>query len=153
MRNGSLQASSWKTLIRNGGTPPATGAPVVPKIPPGTPVEPGIEPRFRSLAQQIKADPDYNQSIGNALGIVGPEQAGPDYATLKPIFVRLGGCVHIHERRRRLALFFGLPLPIPYELEASLFTGFGGPPWFLLLLVSVCVVLFVVQRPRTRTAV
>ena len=49
--------------------------------------------------------------------------------------------------------FFGLPLPIPYELEASLFTGFGGPPWFLLLLVSVCVVLFVVQRPRTRTAV
>jgi hypothetical protein len=49
--------------------------------------------------------------------------------------------------------FFGLPLPIPHELEASLFTGFGGPPWFLLLLVSVCVLLFVVQRPRTRTAV
>ena len=49
--------------------------------------------------------------------------------------------------------FFGLPLPIPYELEATLFTGFGGPPWFLLLLVSVCVLLFFIQRPRTRTAV
>jgi len=49
--------------------------------------------------------------------------------------------------------WFGFPLPIPFELEASLFTGFGGPPWFLLLLVSVCVLLFIVQRPRTPTAV
>ena len=84
LRNTAQQSSTWKTLIRTGGTPPATGAPVVPKFPPGPKaVEPGIEPRFRALAQQIKADADYNQSIGNALGIVGPEQAGPDYATLK----------------------------------------------------------------------
>ena len=85
LRNTAQQSSTWKTLIRNGGTPPATGAPVLPKFPPGpTAVQPGIEPRFRALAQQIKADADYNQSIGDALGIVGPEHAGPDYATLKP---------------------------------------------------------------------
>ncbi len=58
---------------------------VLPKLPSGpTAVEPGIEPRFRAIAQQIKADVDYNQGIGEALGIVGPEQSGPDYATLKP---------------------------------------------------------------------
>ena len=85
LRNSSQQASTWKTLIRNGGTPPASGAPVVPKFPPGpAAVEPGIEPRFRALAQQCKAASAYNQSIGDALGIVGPEQAAPDYPTLQP---------------------------------------------------------------------
>ena len=85
LRNTGQQASGWKTLMRNGGTPPASGAPVVPKFPPGpAAVEPGIEPRFRALAQQIKADADFNQPMGSALGIVGPEQTGPDYATLKP---------------------------------------------------------------------
>jgi hypothetical protein len=82
--NGARQAVSWKDLSRRGGTPPATGAPVLPKLAPVTPVEPGIEPRFRALCQQIKAHPNYNQSIGEALGIVGQEQVGPDYATLKP---------------------------------------------------------------------
>ncbi|MEP6810639.1 MAG: hypothetical protein ABI992_10380, partial [Chthoniobacterales bacterium] len=83
-KNSAQQATSWKDLIRNGGTPPASGAPVALKLPPGTPVAPGIEPRFRALCQQIKASPEVNESILEALGIIGPEQTGPDYATLKP---------------------------------------------------------------------
>src|SRR4029079_11823787 len=35
LRNTAQQASGWKTLMRNGGTPPASGAPVVPKFPAG----------------------------------------------------------------------------------------------------------------------
>ncbi len=48
-------------------------------------VAPGIEPRFRALCQQIKARPEVNDSILEALGIEGSEQAGPDYATLAPV--------------------------------------------------------------------
>ena len=85
LRNTAQQASGWKTLIRIGGTLPATGAPAVPKFPPGPrAVDPGIEPRFRAMAQQIKADADFNEPMGAALGIVGPEQTPPDYATLQP---------------------------------------------------------------------
>ncbi len=85
MRNSAQQASTWKSLIRRGGTPPDTGAPVVPKFPAAPPVvPPGIETRFRALCQQCKAASGYNESIGEALGIVGPEQTGPDYANLKP---------------------------------------------------------------------
>ena len=64
---------------------PPPARPAVPKFPPGpAAVEPGIEPRFRALAQQVKANADFNQPMGEALGIVGPEQTPPDYATLKP---------------------------------------------------------------------
>ncbi|MEO6873002.1 MAG: hypothetical protein ABI233_12405 [Chthoniobacterales bacterium] len=35
--------------------------------------------------KQIKSNVDYNDSIGQALGIEGSEQVGPDYATLAPI--------------------------------------------------------------------
>jgi hypothetical protein len=34
--------------------------------------------------KQIKANANYNESIGEALGIEGAQQAGPDYATLQP---------------------------------------------------------------------
>lgn len=96
-RNAAQQATSWKDLIRRGGTPPASGAPVAIKLPPGTPVEPGIEPRFRALCQQIKASPEVNDSILEALGIKGPEQIGPDYATLAPVLQLSlsGGQVHV----------------------------------------------------------
>ena len=47
-------------------------------------VTPGIETRFRALVKQIKGSPAYNEAIGAALGIEGPEQSGPDYATLAP---------------------------------------------------------------------
>jgi len=77
---------AWKDLVRGGGTPPATGAPVTPPMPTAVPaVALGIETRFRALVQLIKANPSYNRSIGEALGIEGAEQASPDLAMVQPL--------------------------------------------------------------------
>lgn len=86
MQNGALQWIGWKTLIRAGGTPRPSGAPVVsPVFPAAVPaVAPGIETRFRALVKQIKASPSYNETIGQALGVEGSQQVGPDLATLQP---------------------------------------------------------------------
>ena len=40
--------------------------------------------RFRALVKQIKAHANYNTAIGEALGIEGEEQSGPDLMTLQP---------------------------------------------------------------------
>jgi hypothetical protein len=85
MQNGARQWTGWKDLERRGGDLPPSGEPVPPVFPPAvTAVPPGIEARFRALVKQIKAQPSYNESIGQALGIEGSQQAGPDYATLQP---------------------------------------------------------------------
>jgi hypothetical protein len=85
MQGGAKQSTAWKDLMRDGGTPPPTGAPVAPVFPTAvTPVAPGIEARFRALIQQIKAHPNYNEAIGDALGIEGTQQTGPDLNTLQP---------------------------------------------------------------------
>ena len=85
MQNGAQQWTIWKDLTRDGGTLPSDGAPVAPVFSaPVTPVAPGIEARFRALAQQIKANPNYNPAMGKALGIEGAEQAGPDLTTVQP---------------------------------------------------------------------
>ena len=85
MRNGSLQWTGWKDIVRTGGDLPPSGAPVAPVFPPDVPpVDPGIEIRFRALVKQIKGSPAYNEAVGAALGIVGAEQTGPDYLTLQP---------------------------------------------------------------------
>ncbi len=85
IQNASKQWTAWKDLQRRGGSTPPTGAPVIPTFPATVPVvAPGIEVRFRALVKQIKANTDYNESIGAALGIEGSEQIGPDYATLAP---------------------------------------------------------------------
>lgn len=79
------QWTAWKDLTRDGGTPPASGAPVLPTLPTAvTAVAPGMEVRFRALVQQIKANPNYNESIGQALDIEGTQQVGPDLATVQP---------------------------------------------------------------------
>jgi hypothetical protein len=78
MRNGSLQWTGWKDLTRG-------GAPVAPVFPAAVPaVAPGVEVRFRALVKQIKGSAAYNEAIGAALGIVGQEQTGPDFATVQP---------------------------------------------------------------------
>ena len=46
---------------------------------------PGIEARFRALVKIIKASPAYNGAIGEALGIEGAAQGGPDLTTLQAI--------------------------------------------------------------------
>jgi hypothetical protein len=85
MLGGSRQWTAWKDLARYGGDLPSSGAPVAPAFPAAVPpVAPGIEPRFRGLVKQIKAHPSYNEAMGQALGIEGAQQAGPDYATVQP---------------------------------------------------------------------
>jgi hypothetical protein len=85
MQNTAQQWTAWKDLTRAGGTPPVAGAPVAPVLPDAVPaVAPGIEARFRALVKQIKANGNYNTSIGDALGIEGAQQTPPDYTTLQP---------------------------------------------------------------------
>src|SRR5450432_1222505 len=72
MQNGAQQWTAWKNLVRGGGTPPATGAPVVPTFPAAVAAVPlGIEARFRALVKSIKSSTNYNTAIGQALGIEG----------------------------------------------------------------------------------
>jgi hypothetical protein len=86
MASGAQQWTTWKNIERDGGTPPAMGAPVAPVFPAAVPaVAPGIEARFRALVQLIKANPNYNEAIGQALGIEGAQQTGPDLTTVQPI--------------------------------------------------------------------
>ncbi|HEV7403831.1 MAG TPA: hypothetical protein VGO11_12920 [Chthoniobacteraceae bacterium] len=86
MRNSGKQWTSWKDLVRDGGTPPATGMPMLPTLPTTVPaVALGIEARFRALVADLKVHPNYNDGIGQALGIEGAIQTGPDMATLQPI--------------------------------------------------------------------
>jgi hypothetical protein len=85
MQNGARQWTGWKDLERRGGDLPPSGAPVAPVLPAAVPaVAPGVEVRFRALVKQIKAQSSYNESIGEALGIEGAQQVGPDYAMLQP---------------------------------------------------------------------
>ncbi len=85
MQNGSSQWTTWKSIIREGGTPPPSGAPVAPVFPAAVAaVAAGIEGRFRALVRLIKAHPSYNAAIGQGLAIEGTEHGGPDLATLAP---------------------------------------------------------------------
>jgi hypothetical protein len=77
------QWTAWKDIVRDGGqagTPP--GEEIFPTAVP--PVAPGIERRFRDLVKIIKAHPAYNTAIGEALGIEGATQSGPEFSTFKP---------------------------------------------------------------------
>ena len=83
MRNAGTQWTAWRNLIRDGGS--GTTEAELPVIPaPSAAVPPGIEPRIRALANQIKASPAYNEAIGKALGIVSEAPAAPDLTAVKP---------------------------------------------------------------------
>lgn len=87
MGSGAQQWTAWKNITRAGGTVPLTGAPLLPVFPTPVPaVAPGVEARFRAQVKQIKANPNYNPSIGEILGIEGAQQSGPDWATVQPSF-------------------------------------------------------------------
>ncbi len=62
-----------------------------------TAVKLGIEARFRALVQRIKLNANYNTSIGEALGVEGPEQSGVDLSTVQPrLKLKLsGGAVQV----------------------------------------------------------
>lgn len=93
MQDTAQQWTSWKNDVRIGHKTLASGEPVVPALLPAvTAVDAGVENRFRALVKLVKASPGYNSSIGEALGIEGAEQTGPDLASLKPtIQVRING--------------------------------------------------------------
>lgn len=98
MGNGSQQWTSWKNYTRAGGPVPPAGEPVAPVFPTAvTAVAPGVEARFRALVKQIKANGNYNAAIGEALGIEGAQQTGPDLATIQPDITAtiVGGHVEI----------------------------------------------------------
>ncbi len=93
MQGGAQQFTAWKNLLRAGGAPPPAGEPMAPVFPTAvTAVALGVEVRFRALVKSIKAHPNYNDAIGQALGIEGPEQTGPDLSSVQPdITVTLSG--------------------------------------------------------------
>jgi hypothetical protein len=93
MEQHGQQWSMWHRQMRHGSTALPGGAPVLPTLPVApTAVPPGIEGRFRALMNLIKAGPNYNTSIGEALGGEGPEQTAPDTAAIKPdLTLRLSG--------------------------------------------------------------
>jgi hypothetical protein len=97
MVNSSQQWTGWKNLERDGGTPPASGAPIAPVLPTVvTAVAPGVESRFRALVQLIKANPNYNPTIGEALGIEGAQQTGPDLTTVQPVISAIISGNHVY---------------------------------------------------------
>ena len=82
----SQEWTAWKKLMRDGGAN-STAQPQsinLPAVPPTVPA-PGIEVRFRALVKFIKASPSYNVAIGEALGIEGSQQTGPDLSTVQPV--------------------------------------------------------------------
>ena len=58
--------------------------PTAPAVVP-SPVMPGIEGRYRSFANFLKAQSGYTEAIGVALGIVGANQVQPDLSLVKPV--------------------------------------------------------------------
>ena len=79
------QWSAWKNLIREGGSPPPSGAPAAPVLPASVPpVAAGVEARFRALARYVKASPAYNEALGRVLGIEGNGSSAPDLDAIAP---------------------------------------------------------------------
>lgn len=83
----SEQWTAWKDITRNGGTFPASGAPVDLPWPTPAPaaVAPGAEARFRALVQHCVTHANCNPGIEAALGIEATEKSGPDFATFGPV--------------------------------------------------------------------
>lgn len=77
--------SKHKDMLRDGSGGAPIGDLVVPTPPVApTPVNDGIFGRIRKLVARIKAHLDYNEAIGEDLGIVGDEQV-IDIPNLKPV--------------------------------------------------------------------
>ena len=86
MQNAAQGWTAEKNYERDGGDNAPSGQ-VVPVLPAGFPpaVAAGIVRRFRDLVKRLKALKNYSETIGQALGIEGAVQGGPDLATLQAI--------------------------------------------------------------------
>lgn len=127
VQNTGKQWTAWKDMARKGGTAPVTGSPLPPALPEAVPpVGFGIEVRFRALVQRIKKHANYNEAIGEALGIEGAEQSGPDPETLQPELKlkTMGGEVKVEWRWQGQRDFLDM-----IELQVDRGTGAG---WVML---------------------
>ena len=78
--------SNYKKIVRSGPTGTPLGAVPTPPVFAAAPslVASNIVDRFRKLIGQIKKAPNYNNAIGEDLGIVGDEHV-VDPSTMKPV--------------------------------------------------------------------
>jgi len=82
----SVQFTTWRNLMRDGGSPGMNQEPGVPVLPPAVKaVLPGIESRHRALIQIVTNSASYNDAIGAALDMVGAVVTPPDLSTLLPL--------------------------------------------------------------------
>lgn len=86
MQNAAQGWTAEKNYERDGGDTAPAGQ-VVPELPAGFPaaVLPGIVRRFRELVKRLKSLKNYTPTIGEALGIEGTVQTGPDMAIIQAI--------------------------------------------------------------------
>lgn len=86
MQNAAQAWTAEKNYERDGGDSAPAGQ-VVPELPAGFPaaVLPGIVRRFRELVKRLKGLKNYTPTIGQALGIEGTVQTGPDLAILQAV--------------------------------------------------------------------
>jgi hypothetical protein len=86
MLDAAQQWTAWKKLLRTGGTAAAGSQPAPVVFPPAVPAVPvGIEVRFRALVKLLKANPNYNPTIGEALGIEGAVHVPPPAGSFQPV--------------------------------------------------------------------
>lgn len=84
VRNSAEALTAFKNRLRE-STEPLGPQPVLPTIPPVPPtVQGNIFGRIRELVNQIKSNPNYTESIGDDLRIIGDE-ISEDPSTWKPI--------------------------------------------------------------------
>lgn len=98
MQNAAQQWTGWKDYLRKGGAASGTVSPMPVNLPISVAaVALDIEARFRALVKIVKASPNYNPTVGEVLGIEGPEQTGPDLTTVQPVIAATitGGHVSI----------------------------------------------------------
>ncbi len=75
--------ATYKDQLCNGSPTPIGGFPTAPATPISTAVTAGIFARTTELVRHIKSNPAYNQTMGEALGIIG-EEINPDFDTIQP---------------------------------------------------------------------
>lgn len=82
---GLSEIVGYKDILKNGNeNMPLNPVPVFNNTPPPTLVPAGIFRRVSKLIMTIKGNPNYNESIGEDLGIIGTEQSR-DTMEMKPV--------------------------------------------------------------------
>lgn len=125
-------AQNWtaaKDRLRK-GTGPMGPLPAPPDMSnPPTPINPGIETRFRAIVGRIKSSAGYNANIGQALDIVAPEET-TDYSTYRPELILEGVAGQVLIKWRKLQSD-GINIYKQDERGAWHLLAFDGKPNYL----------------------